>query len=627
MFESGDRTAAEEHVNRIDPAVPGFRPARFWHPRIAVRTGAEGTLYVAQQEALPPWPRRATEPLLQWAARVPDRTLFADRGPDGAWRRLSFRQAAESAASLGQFLLDAGLSAERPLVILSGNDLEHARLALAAIHVGIPYAAVSPAYSLVSTDFERLRSVFGILTPGMVFAADAGRFLPAIEAVAQPGTRLLFTHGARETGEDFAAALATSATPAVDAAFDAITPDSVAKFLFTSGSTGSPKAVINTHRMICSNQVMARETFAYFKDEPPVLLDWAPWHHTAGGNKLFFLPVFNGGTLHIDDGNPTPAGIEKTVRNLKEVSPNWYFNVPKGFEALIPYLERDADLRESLFADLKMLWYAGAGMAQHTWDALERLAVAATGARVVIGTGLGATETAPAALMCTWPQDRPGNIGLPCHGVSLKLVPLEGKLDARVKGPNVTPGYWRAPELTAAAFDEEGYYRFGDALRPADPDDIAAGFLFDGRTAENFKLDTGTWVSTGALRTQLVDHLGGLARDAAIAGADRPFIGALVFPDLEALRALSGLGRDATPEQLFADRQVVAALRTRLQTLAKESTGSSTLIRRLILVHPPASLDSGEMTDKGSINQRAVLASRADLVEELYRGSPRVISV
>jgi feruloyl-CoA synthase len=616
-------------VNKIDLGVGAarFRPARFWEPRIKVTHTAGGAIYIEQEQPLPSYPRRVTEPLLEWARREPDRTLFADRGSDGKWRRLSFRQAERSMARLGQFLLDAGLSRQRPLVILSGNDLEHALLALGAVHVGVPYAAISPAYSLVSKDFERLRSVFETLSPGMIFAADAGRFLPAIEAAAAPGTRLLFTSGARSPDEDFAAASATEPTAAVEDAFAAITPDTVAKFLFTSGSTGSPKAVINTHRMICSNQVMARETFAFFKDEPPMLLDWAPWHHTAGGNKLFFLPVFNGGTLYIDDGNPTPAGIEKTVRNLKDVSPNWYFNVPKGFEALIPHLERDADLRHSLFSNLKMLWYAGAGMAQHTWDALERLAVRTTGERVVIATGLGATETAPVAMCCTWPQDKAGNIGLPVFGVSLKLVPVDGKLDARVKGPNITPGYWNAPELTADAFDEEGYYRFGDALRPADPDDLSAGFLFDGRTAENFKLDTGTWVSTGALRTQFIDHFGGLVRDVAIAGADRPFIGALVFPDLDGLRAVSGLGADATPPQLFADKKVVAEFRSRLRSLAARNTGSSTLIRTLMLVDPPPSMDAGEMTDKGSINQRAVLRRRADLVEELYRDTPRVIAI
>jgi feruloyl-CoA synthase len=606
---------------------PGYRQARFWAPDIAVRETPDGVIHVEQKQPLPDYPARITEPLLDWAEKVPDRTLFAARGKDGEWERLTFAAAVAKARSLGQFLLDANLSPEKPLVILSGNDLDHAALALAAIHVGIPYAAISPAYSLVSKDFARLKSVIDQLNPGMVFAADRTAFGGAIDAAMPATAGRLFSHGAEDPDEDFATALATRPTDAVDKAFATITPDTVAKFLFTSGSTGAPKAVTNTHRMICSNQIMSRETFSFFKDEPPVLLDWAPWHHTAGGNKLFFIPVFNGGTLHIDDGNPTPAGVEKTVRNLKDVSPTWYFNVPKGFEALIPHLERDKALAESLFRDLKMLWYAGAGMAQHTWEALDRLAVATIGERVIIGTGLGATETAPAALMCTWPQERAGNVGLPCFGVSLKLVPMDGKYDARVKGPSITPGYWNAPGLTEKAFDEEGYYRFGDALRFTDPEDASAGFVFDGRTAENFKLDTGTWVNSGALRTGFIDHFGTAVRDVAIAGADRPYLSALVFPEIGELRRLSGLGSGAGPAELFAHPAVVEFFRERLRTLAEESTGSSTLIRRLILVDPPPTLESGEMTDKGSVNQRVVLRNRAAEVEELYAGSERVIGI
>lgn len=608
--------------NRAAPV----RPARLWSPSVAVRRGAEGVIYVEQQASLPPYPDRITEPLLQWAQRAPERTLYADRGPDGGWRRLSFSAAVDASRRLGQFLLDAGLSAERPLAILSGNDLEHAMLALAAVHAGIPYAAISPAYSLVSKDFGRLRQVFDTITPGMVFAADAERLGPAIAAVAGDARRL-FTRGAGRPEEDFAAALATRATAAVDAAFEAIRPDTVAKFLFTSGSTGSPKAVVNTHRMICANQVMVRETYAFFKDEPPVLLDWAPWNHTAGGNKLFFIPVFNGGSLYIDDGNPSPEGARRTARNIVDVAPHWYFNVPKGYDALVALLEADAGLREAMFRNLKMLWYAGAGLSQHTWDALERLAVAATGSRVLLCTGLGATETAPFAIACTWPQDKAGNIGLPALGVSLKLVPMEGKFDARVKGPNVTPGYWRAPELTAAAFDEEGYYRFGDALRFADPDDIAAGFFFDGRTAENFKLDTGTWVSSGALRTAMIDHFGAVVRDVAIAGADKPHVSALVFPDMDALRKLAGAPADLPVAGLLAHPAVVEAFRARLASFAAASTGSSTLVKALLLVDPPPSLEDGELTDKGSVNQRAVLRLRAALVDEIYAGSPRVIAI
>jgi feruloyl-CoA synthase len=606
---------------------PRYRTARFWTPDISIRETPDGTIYVEQKAPLPNYPRRITEPLIDWVGKAPDRTLFAARNENGGWDRLSFADALDKARRLGQFLLDANLSPERPLVILSGNDLDHAALALAAVHTGIPYAAISPAYSLVSKDHERLCAVIGQLNPGMVFASDSGKFGDAIAAAVAPSAAHLFRHGARSEAENLAAALATTVTADVDKAHAAITPDTVAKFLFTSGSTGTPKAVINTHRMICANQIMTRETFAYFEDEPPVLLDWAPWHHTAGGNKLFFMPVFNGGTLYVDDGNPSPAGVEKTARNLKDVSPNWYFNVPKGFDALIPHLESDAELRRSLFGNLKMLWYAGAGMAQHTWEALDRLSVATVGERILIGTGLGATETAPAALMCTWPQERTGNVGLPCHGVSLKLVPMDGKYDARVKGPSITPGYWNAPELTEQAFDEEGYYRFGDALRFANPDNPAQGFLFDGRTAENFKLDTGTWVNSGALRTAFIDHFGGVVRDVAIAGADRAFLSALVFPDYDKLEKLASKAGQADVAGLFADAQVTAFFRNGLRTLATSSTGSSTLIRRMMLIDPPPSPETGELTDKGSVNQRVVLRNRAAEVEELYAGSDRVIEI
>ncbi|MCG6859012.1 MAG: feruloyl-CoA synthase [Salaquimonas sp.] len=601
-----------------------FREAAFWQPRITTRETADGTIYVEQQLTLPPYPDRITDVLVEQAIYTPDRTLFAERGEDGEWRKLSYAQAVENLRRLGQYLIDMGLSADAPLAILSGNSIDHALLSLAAVHVGIPCAAISPAYSLVSADFTRLKDVFATIRPGMVYAHDAEIFLPAIEAVAGEDTLRLFSKHAPMGKQAFAHAVATEPTDAVDRAHHAVTPDTIAKFLFTSGSTGTPKAVINTNRMISSNQIMVREVFAYFKQEPPVLLDWAPWHHTAGGNKLFYMAMFNGGTFYIDDGRPTPHDIVKTVRNLRDVQPNWYFNVPKGFEALIPHLEKDAALRKAFFSNLKMLWYAGASLTQHTWEALERLAVDETGTRIIIATGLGATETAPATLMCTWPQDRAGNVGVPGNGVTLKLVPMDGKYDARVKGPNITPGYWHAPELTQRAFDEEGFYKFGDALKFAEPGKAEAGFMFDGRTAENFKLDTGTWVATGALRTAFVDHFGDLVRDAAIAGADRPYLTALVFPNIEMLKELTG-GTDVAA--MCTDPAIRERFAALLKEMADKATGSSTLIRRILLVAEPPSMDAGEQTDKGSLNQRAVLRTRADLVEELYAGSGRVIGI
>jgi feruloyl-CoA synthase len=417
----------------------------------------------------------------------------------------------------------------------------------------------------------------------------------------------------------FAEMAVVEPTSAVDAAHADVGPDTIAKFLFTSGSTGSPKAVINTQRMLCANQETIRDCYAFVQDEPPVILDWAPWNHTAGGNKVFGLTLYNGGTLYIDDGRPTPSGMDATIRNLRDVAPTWYFNVPKGFVELVPRLEADADLRQRFFSRLTMILYAGAGLAQHTWEAIEALSVKTTGERVLLATGLGATETAPFSLMCMTEQDVAGNCGIPALGVELKLVPFEGRLEARLRGPNITPGYWKDPDLTAKAFDDEGFYKLGDALRFADPRDASKGFYFDGRIGENFKLATGTWVGVGPLRTKFINHFGDIVQDVVIAGADRPFIAALVVPDLQACRAICPEKDLACPaSEILRDSRVRERFRSRLASLAGESTGSSTLVTRLLLLEAPLSFDRGEITDKGSVNQRAVLRHRADLVEQLY---------
>jgi feruloyl-CoA synthase len=406
----------------------------------------------------------------------------------------------------------------------------------------------------------------------------------------------------------------------VDAAHEAVRPDTIAKFLFTSGSTGVPKCVINTQRMWCANQVMLRQALAYFADEPPVIVDWAPWHHTAGGNHDVGLVLYNGGTFYIDEGKPLPGAIEETVRNLREIAPTWYFTVPKGYEALLPYLRDDAELRRNFFSRLKVFWFAGAGIAQHVFDEIQELAVKTCGERILFLTGFGATETAPFALSRTWHAENAANMGLPAAGMELKLVPNEGKWEARVRGPNVTPGYWRQPAFTAQAFDDEGFYRLGDAFKFADPNDARRGLLFDGRIAEDFKLSTGTWVSVGPLRARFIDHFAPYVRDVVLAGPNRNEIGALIFPDLAACRTLA---------PALTNPGVRAAFAERLGTMAGQSAGSSTRVVRALLMSEPPSLDKGEVTDKGSINQRAVLMNRADLVEELYAtpSSPRVIKL
>ena len=618
-------TLAQPATRERDPvAAAPPRPVRLAAPDCAVERRPDGTLLVRARAELGPYPDRITERLLHWAERTPERVFMADRDPaSGAWRSITYAQTLARVRAIGAALLRRNLSADRPIMILSGNDIEHALLGLAAVHVGIPHAPISPAYSLVSTDFEKLRQIVKLLTPGLVFASDAAVFAKAIEATVPADVEVAVARnplpGRRTTA--FAELAATPSTDAVDAAFASAGPDTIVKFLFTSGSTGAPKAVINTQRMWCANQAQIVGALSYFQDEPPVIVDWAPWHHTAGGNHDVGLVLHNGGTFYVDDGKPLPGAIEATVRNLREVAPTWYFTVPKGYEALLPYLRADANLRSTFFSRLKVLWFAGAGIQQGVFDEIKQLAVETCGERIAFLTGFGATETAPCALARTFESDVASNMGVPVAGLAFKLAPHEGKLEARVKGPNVTPGYWRAPELTAKAFDEEGFYRLGDAFTFADPADPARGLLFGGRIAEDFKLATGTWVHVGPLRTAVMDALAPLARDAVVAGLDRPDIGLLIFPDLGACRSVV-CDPAADAATLIRDPRIHAEFRKRLVRLAGAATGSSNRVTRALLVAEPPSLDAGEITDKGSINQRAVLARRAVLVETLYATPP-----
>ncbi len=595
-------------------------------PDVSLRmeTRADGTILVWQEAGLDPWPRATTERLLHWAAERPGATCLAERDGPG-WRRVSYAEGARAVEAIGSALLDMGLSVERPLLILSGNAVAHALMALGAQHVGIPSAALAPAYALTGDDRGKLTSVVAQLTPGAVFADHAAPFLPAIAATLGPEVPLICQTGQAADRRTVAVddLLATPPSDAMRAAHAGVTGDTVAKFLFTSGTTGSPKAVVQTHGMICANQAMVAAAYGFTPEDPPVIIDWAPWNHTASGNKVFHMALHNGGTYHIDDGRPTPDGISRTIANLREVAPTWYFNVPIGFQYLLDAMEKDEALADHFFSRLKMLMYAGAGMSKPVWDRLAALAARKMAGGVPIVSGLGATETGPFALYYAEQKDAPGNIGYPARGVVLKLVPAEGKLEARLKSPSITPGYWRNPALTAQAFDEEGFYRLGDALRFAVPGDPAAGFVFDGRLAENFKLATGTWVAVGALRAGLVNALGGLVSDAVIAGEGRDDLRALLVPSWANMRALVGLGSDAPPEQVLSHPALHAALAERLSAHARAATGSASRIVAALVLEVPLSFDKGEVTDKGSVNQRAVLRERADLAAALYGNDPR----
>jgi feruloyl-CoA synthase len=550
-----------------------------------------GNTYLRSPQKLGPTVRCVTEWLVRWSDKTPERVFLAERKGDG-WRKLTYRETYGAVRRIGQALLERDLTAERPVAILSDNGIDHALLSLAAMHVGVPVAPVSPAYSLMSKDFGKLKYIFELLDPGLVFAAEPKKFEAALAAV-----------GAKSTSVD--ELLETNPGSTQEREHAKVRPETLAKILFTSGSTGLPKGVINTQAMLCANQQQLAQAWPFVEDRPPVVVDWLPWNHTFGGNHNFNLVLRNGGTLYIDGGKPVPGLVETMVRNLAEIAPTMYFNVPRGYDLLLPYLEKDEKLRENFFRDLDMLFYAAAALPQNLWDRLKKLG----GDRLAMLSAWGSTETSPLASSVHFHMDRPGVIGLPVAGCELKLVPNAGKLEIRVRGANVMPGYYKRSDMTRAAFDEEGFYKIGDAVRFADADDPAKGIVFDGRVAEDFKLSTGTWVNAGAVRVKLIAAADPLVQDAVITGHDRNEIGALVF--------LSAAAKDRT--------DVPERLKDALGKLAQEG-GSSTQPKRLLVMTEPPSIDANEITDKGYMNQRAVLERRAALVEKLYAGGEDVVT-
>ena len=592
----------------------------------SVERRPDGTTILRSTEALQPFAARLTDRLEHFAAEVPERTLVARRGADGAWVRISYAQMLDRVRRVGQALAGRPLSPERPIVILSDNDLEHLTLALAAMWVGVPYAPISPAYSTVSQDHAKLKHILATLTPGLVFAAHGAPFARAIQACVGDEVEVVLAEGELpgRAHTRFTDLLATEPGAAQEAAHARVGPDTIAKFLFTSGSTKAPKGVVNTQRMICASQQQIRQCVAFLADEPPVLIDWLPWNHTFGGNHNVGIVLYNGGTLYIDDGKPTPKGMAETLRNLREIAPTIYFNVPKGLEEIARAMDHDHALRERLFSRVRCFMFAGAGLSQAVWDHLDRHGEEAAGERIPIFTGLGMTETAPSCTFALGTDVQSGDIGLPVPGVEVKLVPNaegSGKTEIRFRGPNVMPGYWRNPEQTAAAFDEEGFYRTGDAVvakDPADPPDLARGLRFDGRIAEDFKLATGTFVSVGPLRARVILAGDPLVQDVVVAGINRDDIGLLIFPRVEDARRKFGLPADWSAAQLLAAPAVRDFFQALMDRLWAEGTGSATRPASALVLAEPPHIDRGEVTDKGSINQRAVLAHRAAEVERLY---------
>ncbi|MDO8450534.1 MAG: feruloyl-CoA synthase [Rhodoferax sp.] len=604
--------------------TPRYRPVSFGVTRVSVRGGATGVRYVQAELPLGAYARRLSDFLVHWAETEPDRTFMARRDQlgdarTGDWQHISYAQALEAARRIGQALLDRKLTAERPVVILSENTLEHALMSLGCLYAGVPYCPVSPAYATVSQDYDKLRHVLDTLTPGLVFAADGARYGRAIAATVGTDVEVVLAQGtlADRATTPFDLLRNTTATAAVDDAMHAVRPDTIAKFLFTSGSTKMPKPVINTHRMWCANVQQITLSMPVLTESAPVFVDWLPWNHTFGGNHNVGLTLQHGGTLYIDDGKPTAALIGETLRNLREIAPTIYFNVPTGFEMIAEAMKTDAELRRMLLSRVRMFFYSGAGLAQPVWDSLHATAEAEIGERIVMGTGLGMTESAPSAMFVNSPNVKAGDIGVPVPGMTLKLVDVDGKTEVRYRGPNVTPGYWRSEQATRDAFDEEGYLCTGDAVQWIDPNDIHRGLKFDGRIAEDFKLSTGTFVSVGPMRAKIIVTGAPYVQDAVLTGLNMKEVGALIFPS-PACREVSGLGADAPWEAVLASAPVRLRMQAIINQLAREATGSASRIARALLLAEPPSIDRGELTDKGSINQRAVLKHRDALVQALH---------
>ena len=604
------------------PKAP-YRPIVFGSPAVHCETDADGNTRLRSRIELGAYDANAARLFRAAAEKNPHGIFIAERAGEG-WRKITYAEARQKVDAIAQSLIERGLSAERPVMILSGNSIEHALLMLACFTAAIPVAPISVAYSLQSQDHEKLKHIALLLTPGLVYVADTAPFAKALAALDLKGVEIVASqNGANlEKVTPLKELMRAKATAAVEEAVAAIAPDTIAKFLFTSGSTGLPKGVINTHRMMTANQQQLLQVWPFVAEAPLTLLDWLPWNHTFGGNHDINLVIRHAGTLYIDAGRPTPALIGETVRNLADVKPTIYLNVPAGYAAFLPFLEKDDKLARNFFSELRLIFYAGASLPQDLWERLEALSIRTIGARVPMASSWGSTETAPMALAAQFLADRAGVIGTPAPGVEMKLVPSGNKLEIRVRGPNITPGYWKRPDLTAAAFDEEGFYKPGDAVRFEDAADPSKGFVFDGRLAEDFKLTTGTWVTTGTLRVAALAAASPALQDAVVAGHDREFVGLLAWPNAAGCKSLVGAGAPEGLADLAAHSTVREHVKRALTQFNARRTGRSQRVGRVLLLQDAPSIDANEITDKGYINQRLALERRAAEVERLFAVTP-----
>lgn len=610
-------------------AKPPFRAISYLPHDIEVERRTDGSVLLRSPVALGPYDRHMIEPLRRHAADRAGQTWLAQRGPDRAWRHLSYGEALAKVERIAAALLKRGLGQGDAVMILSGNSLEHALLTYGAISAGVPVAPVSQAYSLMSMDHAKLRYVFDLIRPRLIFVQQGSFFETALGKLPRDGVEVVYAVDPPSfAATPFDALLAVEPGPEVAAAQAALGPDTVAKYLFTSGSTGHPKAVINSHRMLCSNvrmaaMLMTDRAAVEAAQGPEVAVDWLPWNHTFGGNANLHGLLHIGGTLYIDEGRPLPGLFDQTIENLREISPTTYLNVPVAYAMLLGAMETDDDLARTFFKRLRWCAYGGAALSQDLWERFQALAIRTVGERINFTTGYGATETAPIVSSVYWETERVGLIGLPLPGVELKLVPTATTMEVRVRGPIVTPGYLRAPADTAAAFDAEGFYGLGDAAGFVDPGDPGQGLVFDGRVSEDFKLDTGTWVQAGKLRVQALSACSPALQDALVTGLDRPYIGLLAWPNWVGLqRIITDDAAKASLATMLTCAQLVEHVRQGLRRHNEACPGSSTRVKRCLIMAEPPSLDGSEITDKGYINQKAALARRAALVEKLYAEPP-----